>query len=73
MIPGVNSPGFAKKLMTHKCKFCDTDIVVTGLSIYLSDEMPISMTSYPTRMNMMGILPKIGTGYLTVEKQIIYR
>jgi hypothetical protein len=28
------------------------------------------MSSYPTRMNMMGILPKFGTGYLTFKKKL---
>jgi hypothetical protein len=30
-------------------------------------EIPIRMNSYPTRMKMMGILPKFGTDYLTFE------
>jgi hypothetical protein len=41
------------------------------LILSISDEMPIRMSSCPTRMNMMGILPKIGTGYLTFENNLI--
>jgi hypothetical protein len=35
----------------------------------LSVETPIRMTSYQRRMNKVGILPKFGTGYLTIENR----